>query len=109
MALGAQRSRLFFEVLRRVLVTAAVGVAVGLAGSIAFSRVLGTYLYSIEPEDSMAYVIVLPILLAAILAAGVLPAIRASRLDPLEGAAVRVRRFESVFGRYAPRTAHLFI
>ena len=84
MALGAQRSRLFFEVLRRVLVTAAFGVALGLAGSIAFSRVLGTYLYSIEPEDSMAYVIVLPILLAAILTAGVLPAIRASRLDPLE-------------------------
>ncbi len=84
MALGAQRSRLFFEVLRRGLVPAAIGVALGLAASIAVVRVLGTYLYSIEPEDSMAYVVVLPILLAAILTAGVLPAIRASRLDPLE-------------------------
>ena len=84
MALGAQRSRLFCDVLRRVMVPAAIGVALGLAASIAVVRVLGTYLYSIEPEDSMAYVIVLPILLAAILTAGVLPAIRASRLDPLE-------------------------
>ncbi len=92
MALGAQRFRVFRDVLRRVLVPAATGVVLGLAASIPVVRVLRTYLYSIEPADSMAYAIVLPILLAAILTAGVLPAIRASRL-------ARISHWEGARGR----------
>ena len=84
MALGAPPLRLFFEVLGRILVPATIGVTLGLGASLPLNRVLGTYLYSIEPGDSIAYIIVLPILIAAILTAAVLPALKASRLDPVE-------------------------
>ena len=83
MALGAQSS----DVIRLVLGTSAravaIGLAVGLAGSIAGARLLRAYLFGLSGIDPLTYVAVAVLLAAASLAAAYLPARRATRIDPL--------------------------
>ena len=84
MALGARRSDVSRLVLRQGLALAGVGVAVGLAVAVAFTRFLSALLYGVAPLD-------LPTFTAAALGAALLalaaswfPARRAARVDPVE-------------------------
>ena len=61
----------------------AVGLAAGLAGAFALGRVLQTLLYEVEPTDPRTYGAVALVLVVAALAASVVPALRAMRVDPL--------------------------
>jgi putative ABC transport system permease protein len=83
MALGAQSS----DVIRLVLGTTAravvIGLAVGLAASIAGSRLLRSFLFGLSGIDPVTYLVVAVILVAASLLAAYLPARRATRIDPL--------------------------
>ncbi len=83
MALGAQRD----EVLRLTLVDglrpASIGLVLGLGGGVAAARMIRDLLYGVEPLDVSVFVGVAVILLAVATAACVLPAWRASRLDPV--------------------------
>lgn len=83
MALGARQQELRRMVLREALVLAGLGLALGLAGSLAVSRVLTTLLYSVSPQDPATLAGVSFVLLATTLAAGYLPARRATRVDPV--------------------------
>jgi len=83
MALGAKRSNVAWMVLRRTLVLAVIGVAIGMAGAAATTRVLTKFLFNVTPTDPWTFGLVALLLISAALAAGVLPARRASRLDPL--------------------------
>ncbi len=89
MALGADAPRIVRRVLGDSAVPTLVGVALGLAGGAAVARGVRSLLYGVGPWDPIAFVIVpLGIVVVALLAA-LVPAVRASRLDPLRALAER--------------------
>jgi len=83
MALGARRGEVFRLVLVQALGLTAVGMALGLAGALALTRFLAGQLYGLSPTDPSTYAAVALLLAGAALAAGWLPAHRATRVDPL--------------------------
>ncbi len=83
MALGAQRSKVVRMVLSEVLLTAAAGLAIGVAVALTAARFVASFLYGLKANDPMALAAALGILLTAALAAGYVPARRASRIDPM--------------------------
>jgi putative ABC transport system permease protein len=83
-ALGAQRSQLLGLALRQGMLLAGIGIALGVAGASALTRLLGNLLYEVRPFDPLTFAIV-PVLLAlAALTACWLPARRAARVDPIK-------------------------
>lgn len=83
MALGAQRLDILRLVVGRGLVLIAVGVAVGLAGSFGVARLLSNLLFGISSTDPVTFVGV-PVLLGSMaLVASYIPALRATRIDPM--------------------------
>jgi putative ABC transport system permease protein len=82
MALGAQTAAVLRMVLARGVKIAAAGVALGIAGAAALSRSAGTLLFGIGPFDPIAFGGAAALLSAVAVAAAVLPAWRAMRVDP---------------------------
>jgi predicted permease len=83
MALGARAERIRAMVLRQGLGLAAIGTALGMAAAFFLARILASNLFGVEPRDPLVFVTV-PAVLAFVAAAAVLiPAYRASRVDPL--------------------------
>jgi predicted permease len=83
MALGAARGRILLMVLRQALELTGAGVILGLVGAAALTRVMASLLFGISTIDPVTFVAV-PILL--IVTAGVaasVPALRATRVDPV--------------------------
>ena len=83
MSFGAQRSDLFIYVLRWALPPAAAGLLVGLGTSYVLNGLLAAYVYEIQPTDGPTYVVVTLFLSAVLLAAAAIPALRATRLNPI--------------------------
>jgi predicted permease len=83
LALGAQRRDVFRLVLKEGMALVAVGIGVGLAGAIAATRLLTTFLYDVRPTDAMTFIGVAAALAAVALLANYLPARRAARTDPM--------------------------
>ena len=83
MALGAERRRVTWMVLREVCVLAVVGLAIGFPIALASSRLIESFLFAMQPNDPRALTLAIVILLSAALAAGYAPARRASRIDPM--------------------------
>ena len=83
-ALGAQREQVLGTVLMDGLRPALFGLILGLAGSVAVVRLIRSMLYETEPLDPAVFVGVAVTLLLVAAAACVLPAWRASRLDPMQ-------------------------
>ena len=83
MALGAQRSTMVWMVLRRVLLLAAVGLAISVPAALATSQLLKSFLFGTQPNDPRTLALAAAILLIAAILAGYAPARRASRIDPL--------------------------
>ena len=82
-ALGAQQSDVFRQVVGQGMRIAAVGVGVGVLGAFAVSRFLQTLLFEVSPADPVTFVTVVVILSGAAFAACYLPARRATRVDPI--------------------------
>jgi len=82
MALGAQRGKLLWMVLREVSGMALAGLAIGLAAALATTKFVQSFLFQMKPNDPAALVAASAILLAAAMAAGYAPARRASKIDP---------------------------
>ncbi len=82
MALGAERRRLMWMVLREVLAMALLGLAIGLPTALAATRFVGSFLFQMRPNDPVALTAAAVALLAASVLAGYGPAWRASRVDP---------------------------
>jgi putative ABC transport system permease protein len=82
-ALGARRSAVLWMILRRTAVLAGIGVAIGLAAALATTRVLATALFEIKPGDPSTLAAVAVLIMVTALVAGLVPALRATRVDPL--------------------------
>jgi putative ABC transport system permease protein len=83
MAMGAQSEDVLKQVLREGAQLAAVGLALGLVGSLAASRLIATLLFGVKPTDPLTLASVAVILAIVALAACYIPARRATRVDPL--------------------------
>src|SRR5262249_52863871 len=83
LALGAGRGEIVRQVVSQALVLAAIGLLVGLAGAVALTRLLRTMLFEVSPTDVATFATVAIVLGAIAVAAGLMPARRASRVDPL--------------------------
>ena len=82
-ALGARPRAVFRLVIQQGMMLVLAGVALGLAGSFAATRVLTAQLFAVEPTDPAVFVVVAVVLTVAGLAACVVPASRATRADPI--------------------------
>ncbi len=83
MAMGAQPAQVLLPVLREGLVLVAVGIALGIAGALATTRVLARFLFGVGTTDPLTFVIVALVLLLVTMLASYLPSRRAARVDPL--------------------------
>lgn len=84
MALGAQPRQVLAQVVTHGAIVTVIGIAAGLAGALAMSRVMATLVFGIPSRDPVTFAIV-PVVLAAIAAAATIaPARRAVRVDPME-------------------------
>jgi len=83
MALGAQRGRLVWLVLREVLMLAGIGVAVSVPAALIASKLVESFLFGVKRNDPWALATAVATLFTAALVAGYLPARRASSIDPM--------------------------
>ena len=83
MALGADRARILKLVLVRGLVLSGAGLIIGLAASVGLSRVLAALLFNVAPTDPRTLAGVSAIIAMVAIIACVIPAWRATRVDPL--------------------------
>jgi putative ABC transport system permease protein len=83
MALGAQPSRVLYWIAGQGMLVAVAGIGAGLVGAYAMSRVLASLLFEIQPRDSLTFTVVAAILSGVALTACLVPARRASRVDPM--------------------------
>src|SRR5258706_2082284 len=83
MALGATPRSVQLRVIRQTMSMVSIGIAVGGAGAWALARLLGSLLYGIAPSDPITFLLMMAVLTTAALAAGYLPARRASTVDPM--------------------------
>src|SRR5438874_7590584 len=83
-ALGARASQVLGGVVAQAATVTAMGIAAGVAGSLALTRIMSTLVFQIAPRDPVTFVAA-PIVLAAVaMAAAVAPARRAAAVDPME-------------------------
>ena len=83
MALGADTVEVIWLVLRQSLGMILVGVGLGIAAAWAAGRVLGRLVDGMQPPEPSTFAIMIPILVVAALCASLVPARRASRIDPV--------------------------
>jgi putative ABC transport system permease protein len=82
-ALGAPRLVILRLILGQGLLLTATGVAIGLAGSIAVTRLIADLLFNVRPTDPVTFAMVALFLTAVALTASLLPALRATKVDPV--------------------------
>ncbi len=82
-ALGAQRGDISWMVLRETFLLVVIGLAIGIPGSLAASRLIASELYNVHPGDPLTIAAATLVMVGVALFAGFLPARRASRVDPM--------------------------
>lgn len=83
LALGAERDRVIRAVLHEGAMYALAGLGIGLPAAILASRLMRTVLFGVTPSDPVTFGLVAAIIGGIVLAACLLPAYRAARVDPL--------------------------
>ncbi len=84
MALGAQAGAVVAMIVSRTAYLAGIGVAAGLLGAALFTRVLSSLLFGITASDVSSFIAAAVLLGGAALAAGAIPAFRATRIDGVQ-------------------------
>jgi predicted permease len=82
-ALGAQRDHVIRMILRQGFVQLVIGMLAGLALAAAVAQALRLILFDVQPRDPIIFGLVVVVLSATTLAACIVPALRATRVDPL--------------------------
>jgi putative ABC transport system permease protein len=83
MALGGQRTDMLRMVLRQSGMLVLIGMLVGVPVALGATRLLGTMLYSVGTADSATYLLVIALLGASAFLASIIPAFRATKVDPM--------------------------
>jgi ABC-type antimicrobial peptide transport system permease subunit len=83
MALGAQPRQVSWLILRQGLVQLAIGLVIGTAGTLAAAPVLSALLVQIKPHDPATLIGIAVVFTAVTICACLIPARRATQLDPL--------------------------
>ena len=83
MALGASRDSVLTMVVGQGVLLVAIGLVIGVAGAFAAGRVLNAYLYQTAPRDPMIYAVVATLFILSGVIACLIPARRATTVDPL--------------------------
>jgi putative ABC transport system permease protein len=83
MALGAERRDVLQMVLQRILLLAASGIVFGTLGALAITRVLTKFLFEVKPTDPATFAAVAVLLSSVALIAALIPARRATKVDPM--------------------------
>jgi len=83
MALGAEQGKVIGMVMREVLTLIAIGVGVGVPAALVLTRVVKSQLYGLEAHDPWTLGLATGLLAMVACAAGYVPALRASRVDPM--------------------------
>ncbi len=83
-ALGAQASEILRRVVAQGMVITSAGLAMGIAGALAVTRLLESMLYEVEPTDPATLALCVLVFLIVALIAIWVPARRATRIDPME-------------------------
>jgi ABC-type antimicrobial peptide transport system permease subunit len=84
MALGAQRSQVLRLFLKEGAVLVGVGAGVGIVAALAVGRLLTAILFDVTPADPLSAALAFSMLVLVGLGAACIPALRASRVDPIE-------------------------
>jgi ABC-type antimicrobial peptide transport system permease subunit len=84
LALGASSQSVVFLVLRRLALLVAVGLVVGIGGSLGLSRFIGALLFGVDPRDAVTFMASAAAVVVVAAFAASVPVIRSSRLDPGE-------------------------
>jgi putative ABC transport system permease protein len=96
LALGAEPSDVLRQVLGQALGLTSVGLAIGLGAAIALTRSLRALLFGVSPTDLGIFAAAALVLAAVALVAGLVPGLRASRVDPI--VALRLLKLNAVLG-----------
>jgi putative ABC transport system permease protein len=83
LALGAEPAGVIWLVMREVLLLLVIGLAVGIPAAVALGRFVSSQLYGIQPNDPWIGLATVALLTLVSSAAGLIPARRASRIDPI--------------------------
>ena len=83
-ALGARAGRVIVMILRETIGLLIVGLSLGAGLAYAASRLIGSQLYGVAPQDPLTMLLAVGLLLSVALIAAYLPAQRASKLDPMQ-------------------------
>jgi predicted permease len=82
-AIGASKPQILGRVVFQAMRPALVGIVVGLGGALALSRLMATLLFQVEASDPVTYAGVAGLLMVAAVLSAWLPALRATRIDPV--------------------------
>jgi ABC-type antimicrobial peptide transport system permease subunit len=83
LALGAQRQNILSLVVRQGMQLTLIGIIAGLLGAIALTRVIASLLFGVTATDAATFLAVPALLALVALAATVIPAWRAGKVDPM--------------------------
>jgi len=83
MALGAQQRDVFRSVVGQGMGLVLIGLVIGLIAAFASTRLLSSLLYGISAADPATFTVVSLVLIGVALLASVIPAYRASKVDPM--------------------------
>jgi putative ABC transport system permease protein len=84
LALGAKLSDVLRMVVLEGMKPTGIGVLIGAAGALALGRVLSTLIYGVKPTDPVTFLLVAFLLAAIALCASIIPAYRATKVDPIK-------------------------
>src|ERR1043166_3828258 len=83
MALGARTRNVLTLIMRNGLALVLTGIVIGVGSALMLTRFLSTLLFGVQPNDSVTFVIVSAVFFVIAMVAALLPALRATRVDPL--------------------------
>jgi putative ABC transport system permease protein len=83
MALGARAANVLSLIMRNGLTLVLAGIVIGIGSAIGLTRFLATLLFGIEPTDRLTFVVVSAVFFVIAMIAALIPALRATRVDPV--------------------------